>query len=199
MLIASCTCAIDHSLMNRIHFLTRLLLLAALGTLVSCSSSKTTNPPPTAAKVELDRYVGKWYEIARMPMPFQKDDEPAMAEYGKNSDGTVSVHNTALKPDGGKREIRGTATVLNPGVNTKLAVRFNTWFGPLIPVPAEGNYWILHIDPGYTQAIVGTPSRNFLWILARSPKLSEPAYSALVAKAKSLGFATESLIRDNHR
>lgn len=184
--------------MNRFISLPRWLSLGAVALLVSCSSSKTTNPPPTAAKVELDRYVGKWYEIARLPMPFQKDDEPAMAEYGKNTDGTVSVHNTAFKPDGGKREIRGTATVLNPGVNTKLAVRFKTWFGPLIPVPEEGNYWILHVDPGYTQAIVGTPSRNFLWFLARSPKLTHSAYAALVAKAKSLGFATERLIRDQH-
>lgn len=178
------------------------LLLAAALTLglSSCSSSaKKSPPPPTAAKVDIDRYAGKWHEIARLPMPFQKEGDAAYAVYGRNADGTVSVHNVAIRPDGSQRSIDGYATILNPGQNTKLAVRFSTWFGPLIPVPKEGNYWILHIDDGYRHALVGTPDRSFLWILARSPVLPEATYNALVEKAAVLGYQTGHLIRSPRR
>jgi apolipoprotein D and lipocalin family protein len=89
--------------------------------------------------------------------------------------------------------------VLNPPENTKLAVRFKTWFGPLIPVPKEGNYWILHVDEHYQEAIVGTPNRKYLWLLARTPKISEAHYAALVAMADQLGFDTSRLLKDSHR
>lgn len=177
------------------------LLLATLGPcLISCSSSRQpTKALPTAAKVDLKRYIGRWHEVARLPMPFQKADEAAIAEYGSNADGTVSVHNIAIRPDGTQHDIRGYAKVLNPPQNTKLAVRFSTWFGPLIPVPEEGNYWILHVDDRYQEAIVGTPDRKYLWLLARNATLSDARYHALVAKAKNLGFDVARLIRDPQR
>lgn len=172
----------------------RSLLLGFSLFLAACSAAPK-NPPPTAQKVDLDRYVGTWHEIARLPMPFQKAGDAAKATYGKNPDDTVSVHNVATSPDGTQREICGTATVLNPGENTKLAVRFNTWFGPLIPVAKEGNYWILHVDSDYHHALVGTPNRKYLWILARSPKLPPATETSLVAKAQALGFDTRQLVR----
>lgn len=177
------------------------LLFATLGPcLVSCSSSRRPAAPlPTAAKVDLKRYIGRWHEVARLPMPFQKADEAAIAEYGSNADGTVSVHNIAIRPDGSQHDIRGYAKVLNPPQNTKLAVRFSTWFGPLIPVPKEGNYWILHVDDLYQEAIVGTPDRKYLWLLARTATIPEARYAALVAKAKSLGFDVSRLIKDPQR
>ena len=86
--------------------------------------------------------------------------------------------------------------MLNPPENTKLTVRFKTWFGPLIPVPKEGNYWILHVDAHYQEAIVGTPNRKYLWLLARTPTIPEARYAALVAKADALGFDTSRLLKD---
>ena len=86
--------------------------------------------------------------------------------------------------------------MLNPPENTKLAVRFNTWFGPLIPVPKAGNYWILHVDELYQEAIVGTPDRKHLWLLARTATISDERYTALVAKAEQLGFDVSRLIKD---
>lgn len=163
--------------------------------LLAACASAPTKPPPTAPRVDLAKYAGTWHEIARLPMPFQKAGDAATAIYTAKPDGNVGVHNIATRPDGTKREIRGTATVLNPGVNTKLAVRFDTWFGPLIPVPEEGNYWILHVSPDYQEALVGTPDRQYLWILARKKSLSAAAEAALVAKARDLGFKTESLVR----
>lgn len=175
------------------------LILLGLG-LVSCSTPRSrVNAPATAGAVDLSRYSGRWFEIARLPMRFQKANEAAIAEYGANADGTISVHNIAIRPDGSQRDIRGYAKVLNPPENTKLAVRFKTWFGPLIPVPKEGNYWILHVDEYYQEAIVGTPNRKYLWLLARTPAIPEPRYAALVAKAGQLGFDTSRLLRDLHR
>jgi apolipoprotein D and lipocalin family protein len=172
------------------------LSLVVLCVVLAGCASPVRNPPATAGSVEVKRYLGRWYEIARLPMPFQKAGEAAMAEYGLNENGTLSVHNVAVRPDGSEHGIRGYATVLNPPQNTKLAVRFNTWFGPFIPVPKEGNYWILYRDEEYRTAIVGTPDRKYLWILARSPKIPEAELSDLEAKAKKLGYDLSRLIRD---
>ena len=172
-------------------------LLVCLG-LMSCSSTNApSNPPATAKPVVLSRYAGRWFEIARLPMPFQKAGEAAMAEYGSNPDGTLSVRNIAIRPDGSQYDILGDAKVLNPPANTKLAVRFRTWFGPLIPVPKEGNYWILHVDDHYQEAIVGTPNRKYLWLLARTATIPGQRYTKLVSKAGALGFDVSRLIKSS--
>jgi len=174
------------------------LVLLGLG-LLSCSTTRSrVDVPATAERVELSRYTGRWYEIARLPMRFQKANEAAIAEYGIHTDGTISVHNMAIRPDGSQRGIRGYARVLNPPENTKLTVRFKTWFGPLIPVPKDGNYWILHVGEDYEEAIVGTPNRKYLWLLARTPTISEARQAALVARANQLGFDTARLITVPH-
>lgn len=170
------------------------LVVLGLG-LASCSPTRPMDAPATATRVDLSRYTGRWFEIARLPMAFQKADEAAIAEYGSNADGTVSVHNIALRPDGTQHDIRGYAKVLNPPANTKLAVRFSTWFGPFIPVPREGNYWVLHVDENYQEAIVGTPDRKYLWLLARTPTISQQKYAALLAKTERLGFDISRLIK----
>lgn len=184
----------------KIIYLTSLAILSIAGLGLTSCTSKTSpaNAPITAKGVNLERYTGRWYEIARLPMPFQKNDESAIAEYASNADGSISVHNIAVRPDGTQHDIRGYAKVLNPPENTKLAVRFSTWFGPLIPVSKDGNYWILHVDKGYQEAIVGTPDRKYLWILARRAEIPQLRYAALVTKAKQLGFETSHLIKNPH-
>lgn len=176
----------------------RLAATLAVTTLVmpSCSAPKRpSDDPAPAARVDLARYAGRWHEIARLPAPFQKDNEAAIAEYGMNADGSLSVRNIAVRPDGTQRDIKGSAKVLNPPENTKLAVRFDTWFGPLIPVPKEGNYWILHVDENYQQAVVGTPDCKYLWLLARTPEIPETRFTALKKKAEELGFDVARLIK----
>ena len=161
----------------------------------ACSPMRPMDAPATATRVDLSRYTGRWFEIARLPMAFQKADEAAIAEYGANADGTISVHNIAIRPDGTQHDIRGYAKVLNPPENTKLAVRFSTWFGPLIRVPKEGNYWVFHVDENYQEAIVGTPDRKYLWLLARTPALPQQKYDAMLAKAERLGFDVARIIK----
>jgi len=175
------------------------MVLLGLGLTSCCTTKDPLDPPATANPVDLSRYAGRWFEIARLPMPFQKAGEAALAEYGSNPDGTLSVHNIAIRPDGSQHDIRGYAKVLNPPENTKLAVRFRTWFGPLIPVPKAGNYWVLHVDDRYQEAIVGTPNRKYLWLLARTATIPGPRYAALVATAEALGFDMSRLIQTSPR
>lgn len=177
------------STQNLPYLVSRLgIFLLGLG-LMSCTTTKSVpNPPATASAVDLKRYTGQWKEVARFPTPFQKRGEAALAEYGSNPDGSVSVRNIAIRPDGTERDIRGTAQVLNPPANTKLAVRFDRWFGPLIPVPKDGNYWILYVDEDYQEALVGTSDRKYLWLLARENPIAEARYKALISRAEALGY-----------
>lgn len=166
--------------------------------LASCGTSKPpVDPPATAAQVEVSRYTGRWHEVARLPAPFQKANESAIAEYGLNASGTLSVRNIAVRPDGSERDIKGSATILNPPANTKLDVRFETWFARFIPDAEQGNYWILHVDSRYQEAIVGTPNWKYLWVLTRSPNIPEERRQALVKIAKDRGYDVSKLI--HHR
>ncbi len=173
----------------------RLLLLGLALLLSACRSTEEAPPPATAERVELSRYLGRWHEIARLPMPFQKEQEAAIAEYGLRPDGEVSVRNIAVRADGTTREVRGQARVLNPGANSKLLVRFNEWFSIFVPQPEQGNYWILHVDAAYRTALVGTPDRRYLWVLARDPALPESQLQRLLQLARDQGYDTQGLIR----
>lgn len=171
-------------------------LLLGLGLFLSaCCFTEQTAPPTPVERVELSRYLGRWHEIARLPMPFQKEQEAAIAEYGLRPDGEVSVRNIAVRADGTTREVRGQARVLNPGVNSKLLVRFNEWFSVFVPQPAQGNYWILQVDPEYRTALVGTPDRRYLWVLARDPALPEAKLQHLLQLARDQDYDTQGLIR----
>jgi apolipoprotein D and lipocalin family protein len=167
-----------------------------MGMILSGCSLSRQQPPPTAASVDLSRYSGRWYEIARLPMPFQMSSEAALAEYGSLPNGTLSVHNIAIRPDGTQHDIHGYAEVLNAPENTKLAVHFSTWFAPFIPIPKEGNYWILYVEDNYHEAIVGTPDRKYLWILARTPKIPHLKLEDLLQRARKLGFDRSKMIFD---
>lgn len=172
-----------------------LYLLVAVLLLTACRSAPEADPPAAAARVELARYLGRWHEIARLPMPFQKEQEAAIAEYGLRADGEVSVRNIAVRADGTTREVRGQARVLNPGANSRLLVRFNEWFSVFIPQPEQGNYWILHVDADYQTALVGTPDRRYLWVLARQPALPEATLQRLLQLARDQGYDTRRWIR----
>jgi apolipoprotein D and lipocalin family protein len=173
----------------------RLLLLGLALLLSACRSTEEALPPATAERVEISRYLGRWHEIVRLPMPFQKEQEAAIAEYGLRSNGEVSVRNIAVREDGATREVRGQARVLNPGSNSKLLVRFNEWFSVFVPQPKRGNYWILHVDAEYRTALVGTPDRRYLWVLARDRSLPESELQRLLKLARDQGYDTKKLIR----
>jgi apolipoprotein D and lipocalin family protein len=182
--------------MKRPVFAAITFLLCVL--LSACAGPAAFDPakaPPTVARLELARYQGTWYEIARLPMWFQRDCLRSQATYGILESGDVSVLNECDTASGGKESIRGRARSVDAKTNARLEVRFDNWFAAFIPSQPQGNYWVLYLDEAYQTVIVGTPDRDNLWIMARTPELDEARYTKLVAIARGLGFDTEKLIR----
>jgi apolipoprotein D and lipocalin family protein len=170
----------------------RLLGLLLSTFVVGCA----TKPQPllrTAAAVDLNRYAGRWFEIARLPSFFQRDDSRATADYAVQADGTVRVVNTEHRPDGTTRIAIGAATAVAESGGSRLRVKF-TGLAALAPVPHEGNYWIIALAPDYSVALVGTPDRRFLWLLARRSNLSPAIRQRYLDFAKREGFASEKAL-----
>jgi len=176
--------------------LTRMKSLAAMLLAVAtlCAGcSPPTRPLPTVAKVDLRRYGGLWFEIARLPNPFQRSGAVATAEYTPQPDGTVKVRNTELRANGNSKAIEGSALAVAGSGDARLKVKFGG-LAALAPVPQSGNYWIIALEPDYSAALVGTPDRKFLWLLARSQKLPAATRTRLVNRAAELGFPVERLL-----
>lgn len=173
------------------------MLVASVAMLImaSCVGMESRQPLPTAPSVDLTRYIGTWYEIARLPMWFQRHCIDSKAIYTILPDNKIAVHNECVTDSGTLDQIDGIATVVDPTTNARLAVTFNNVFTRLIGPSREGNYWIIDLDPDYRIAMVGTPDRRYLWILSRRPHLDDPTYQRLVAKAEALGFPISELIR----
>ena len=174
----------------------RIVAAAALCLIVtSCAGVDRKDTLPTVSSVDLARYAGTWYEMARLPMWFQRHCVDSKAIYTSRSDGSVGVHNECVTDSGGVEQAEGVATVVDKTTNARLTVVFDNFFARLFGSSREGNYWILALDPEYRTAMVGTPDRRFLWILSRTPQLEDGIYQRLVEQAKQLGFPVSDLIR----
>jgi len=156
-------------------------------------------PLETMPFVDLQKYQGVWYEIARFPHSFEKGCACATAEYRIIAPDRVSVLNRCLTASGETRDIAGHATVVDRQSNAKLEVVFDNWFFKLFSWLVKGKYWIMYVDPDYRPAIVGAPGRTYLWILAREPRLDDSVYLDLVERCRQQGFAVEKLIRNTCR
>jgi apolipoprotein D and lipocalin family protein len=162
-----------------------------------CASCATTKPVPqleTASSVDLAQYQGTWHEIARLPAWFQEGCTKTTATYKLLESGDVAVRNECLTTTGKPKVAYGMASVVDRQTNAKLEVLFDNWFSRLFPFLAKGKYWILYVDQAYQTAIVGTPDRKFLWILARTPIIKAERYRDLVRRCQMLGFNTDHLI-----
>ena len=156
--------------------------------LTSCSSPM--KKLVTVTEVDLNRYSGKWYEIARLPNSFEKGLVCCMAEYSIRPDGKIKVVNSGRKEDNPSKasDITGKAWVPDLNFPGRLKVQF-FW-------PFRADYYIFHLDQeNYQYALVGTPSRKYLWILARKPILDDQLYDQLVNVAKENDFDTGSLLK----
>ncbi|KAK4415050.1 Temperature-induced lipocalin-1 [Sesamum alatum] len=147
---------------------------------------------------DIEKYMGRWYEIASLPSSFQpRNGADTRATYTLNPDGTVHVLNETWS--GGKRSfVKGTAYKVDPKSNeAKLKVKF--YVPPFLPIiPVTGDYWVLYIDWDYQHALVGQPTRNYLWILCRQPRLDEETYNQLVEKADAEGYFVSKLYKTPH-
>jgi apolipoprotein D and lipocalin family protein len=153
-------------------------------------------PLPTQDWVDLSRYAGTWYEIARLPNRFQEKCAGGVrATYALRDDGRVTVTNECRTKEGGITRAVGVARrAERDGPASRLKVRFAPAILSFLPF-VWGDYWIVALDRDYRYAVVGEPSRKYLWILARDPTLDPAAYDRLVAGARDLGFDTSRLRR----
>ncbi|KAK8954332.1 hypothetical protein KSP39_PZI001608 [Platanthera zijinensis] len=143
--------------------------------------------------LDLERYVGRWYEIASMPSFFQPSNgQNTRATYALNADNTVHVLNETWSA--GKRSfIEGTAYKADPN-NDEAKFKVKFYLPPFLPViPVLGNYWVLYLDADYSYALVGEPSRKYLWILSRKTQISDATFNLLLEKAKEEGYEVEKL------
>ncbi len=163
----------------------KFLALAALS--LALGACATSNPPATASRVDLKQYSGEWHEIARFPTWFQRDCARAVkATYTPQEDGKITVDNQCVATNGEIKRSVGTARVVPGSGNAKLKVSF-FW-------PFEGDYWILALDEkAYEWALVGSPSRDYLWVLARDPAIPDALYERIVAEAVARGFDVTKL------
>jgi len=142
--------------------------------------------PEPAKPIDLKRYLGRWYEIARYEQRFERGCEGVTANYSLRADGKIDVLNRCRKSTGKIDEARGIAKVVDPISNAKLKVSF---FGPFY-----GNYWVLDHADDYSWSIVGEPSGRYLWILAREPNPGAEAAEQIIGRARDLGYDTRMLV-----
>lgn len=168
------------------------LAIGGLG-LASCSAIVSRHPignravPEPAKALDLDRYLGRWFELARYEQGFQKDCEGVTASYSQRTNGGIDVLNRCRKPNGKISEARGRAKVVDTATGAKLKVSF---FGPFY-----GDYWVMDRSDDYRWAIVGDPSGRYLWILHREPTPPEAEIQRLLGRAGELGYDTTLLRR----
>jgi len=162
------------------HLTVKILCLIIF--LVGC----TLLPPKTVDYVDLERYAGVWYEIARYHTSFDENTVAVTAEYTLNDDGTVKVLNKGRvgSIDGQPTSIEGVARVVDTKTNAKLAVRFNR---PDIE-KYEFPYWIIELGAEYDYAVVSDPFRSVLYVLSRTPTMDEQFYNDLVQSLAKRGF-----------
>lgn len=178
---------------SRIPWTLMLLVGALLIALAACASQQYRDPSApitTNGPVDLERYQGLWYEIARFPNRFEEGCAGVTAEYTLNPDGTVKVVNTCRQGgiDGPVETAEGVATSTTPD-NDKLLVSFVPW----LPF-AKGDYWILDIDEPYEVAVIGNPSGTTGWVLARTPSLPSARLLAAYDVLERAGYDIDQIM-----
>lgn len=163
--------------------------VAVLMALIPFRAQAAETPGEVVQYVDVGRYMGKWYEIARYPNRFQRGCIRSTAEYTLRDDGRVSVVNTCVKDEatGKTGTARGTAWVVDTTTNAKLKVRF-FW-------PFSGDYWIIQLAEDYSYAVVGHPKKTYLWILSRTPDMDASVYRQITEKLVTQGYNPDMLIK----
>ena len=172
------------------------LLCFGLATLLGSVGVWAQAPVPTlttVASLDVPRYMGTWYEVAKFPNRFQKMCvRNTQATYSLQADGTVSVVNRCTTSDGTSKEAEGAARQIGSATSPKLQVRFAPAWLSFLPM-VWGNYWVIDLDPNYRWVAVSEPEREFLWILSRTPQMEPAAYQALLVRLVTSGFDTGKL------
>ena len=168
------------------NYIIALFSAFAVSVLAGCVSGPEVDNEPVAA-LDLNRYLGEWYEIARFDHSFERGIEQAKAVYTQNEDGTIKVVNSGIKDGKPKKAVGKGKRTDDP---TLLRVSF---FGPFY-----ADYRVMMIDANYTYALVGSGGADYLWILSRTPALADKAKFALLVEARRRGYDTDKLIWVKH-
>jgi apolipoprotein D and lipocalin family protein len=152
-------------------------------------------PLATIAALDVPRYMGTWYEIAKYPNWFQKKCvSDTSAQYSLQPNGTVKVDNRCRKDNGEVDQAIGEARQIGAATSPKLQVRFAPSWLSWLPL-VWGNYWVIDLDETYQLVAVSEPTREYLWVLSRTPQVSDQAYDALLLRLKAQGLSLERLER----
>jgi apolipoprotein D and lipocalin family protein len=178
--------------------MTRLLRIpfTLLAALVASTSLTAAEPQSltTVPKVDLDRYIGKWHEVALFPNRFQKQCvADTTATYALQANGRIQVTNRCRLQDGKMDEAQGEAKLAtDDGSNAKLKVRFAPAYLSWLPF-VWGDYWVIELDPDYQHVVVSEPRREFLWVLARKPSLSAETMAGIKSRLTARGYDVSKL------
>ena len=174
-------------------------LLVLFTALLIKAEKKEREPLLVAPAVDLTRYMGLWYEIARLPNRFEKKcASDVTAHYSMLGANRLKVRNQCRKNDGRMSAAEGEARLASKkGPNSRLKVRFAPGFLSFLPI-VWGDYQIIELAPDYSYALVGEPGRKYLWILSRMPQMDEQTYQRLKDAAAAQGFEISKLVRTNH-
>ncbi len=172
------------------------LAVAAWGVAAQTTATPAPLPPvSTIATLDVPRYMGTWYEVAKFPNRFQaKCVANTRARYLAQTDGSVQVLNSCVTADGSTIDALGRAIQVGATTSPKLQVRFApAWLSWLPQV--WGDYWVIDLDADYQLAAVSDSKREYLWVLSRTPQVNDKAYGALVERLKAQHFAVQKLER----
>ena len=147
----------------------------------------TTSDIAAVRDFEPERYMGTWYEIARLPQYFERDMDEVRARYTLESDGTIEVVNSGVR-NGEPQSITGTAKLKNPKAKPLTGELRVSFFWPFY-----SDYRIIELDPDYTVAVVTGGSRSYLWVLSRKPEMPQAELDGIVRRMKTLGFEVDKL------
>lgn len=146
-------------------------------------------PVQTVAKVDPSRYMGRWYEIARLPNKFQNGCVGSYTDYSLRDDGQISVLNSCRNEKDDKlRQAKGRAWVVDHASNARLKVSF-FW-------PFRSDYWVIKLGKEYEYTVVATPNRKYLWVLSRTPTMSDDLYADIMKDVERQGFDTKNVIKE---
>lgn len=170
-------------------------LVVMITSLSAFAQSKKPVELATVANVDLNRYQGKWYEIARYPNKFQNQCVGNVtATYTLKGEGKLEVFNQCMGKDGKLSGAKAAGKIADKATNAKLKVRFAPAFISFLSF-VWADYWVIELADDYTYAVVGTPDRDYFWILSREAEMKEPLYNDILRRAASKGFDPKRVIK----
>ena len=159
-----------------------------VATVASAQTAQPLVPLQTIAALDVPRYMGRWYEIAKLPNWFQrKCVADTSATYRLLADGRVEVLNQCRNQSGEMDQALGAARQMGPATSTKLQVRFAPSWLEVLPF-VWGDYWVIDLDERYELVAISEPKRQYLWILSRTPQVDEARYAALLGRLQAMGL-----------